>query len=81
MGYYFVFLRIQQQIRTEVKQQIKGSLAVEDLHTITIPTRNKKLLKWEQEGCQFPELLRLLKLIEPIFIKANKTFSRVDETR
>lgn len=53
VGYYFVFRILQEQIRSEVKDQLKQQIQENKLHLITIKETEARKLDWEREGKEF----------------------------
>lgn len=53
VGCYFVFRILQEQIRSEVKNQLKQQIQENKLHLITIKETEAWKLDWEREGKEF----------------------------
>ncbi len=51
VGYYFVFIILQQQIRSEIKNQIKQRIPSEELHVLAVSKSEK--IDWKREGKEF----------------------------
>ena len=53
VGYYFVFRVLQEQVRNEIKSQLKQQIPESRLHIVTIKETDARLLEWEREGKEF----------------------------
>ncbi|MFD2244619.1 hypothetical protein [Pontibacter ruber] len=53
VGYYFVFIVLQQQIRSEIKNQIKQRIPADELHVIAVSINEQGKLDWKREGKEF----------------------------
>lgn len=53
IGYYPIFKIAEWRIQCSVKQQIKKNLSKKDLHVLSFPTKQKKIIKWERKDKEF----------------------------